>query len=155
MRFRLFAAALLLPLLASPSAQAYGGDQIYAAPGRLVDIGQRRLNLYCTGRGTSTVVLESGLGGRASAWARVQRALSRTARVCSYDRAGYAFSDPALCREPQTNSPANFTPPSTAQASADRSCWWAQASEHLWYVWGPACRMAKNGFAPVTARLGR
>jgi pimeloyl-ACP methyl ester carboxylesterase len=94
MLHRLSSAIVLLAAVMSDDAQAYRGDQIYASPGQPIDIGHRKLNLYCTGTGTPTIVLESGLGGRASAWARVQSALSRTVRVCSYDRAGYAFSDP-------------------------------------------------------------
>ncbi|MBV8977413.1 MAG: alpha/beta fold hydrolase [Alphaproteobacteria bacterium] len=83
-----------LGLLAATTAHALPGDEIYAKPGRRVDIGGRALNLYCTGHGSPTVVLEAGLGGRASAWAEVQPALAKSVRVCGYDRAGYAFSDP-------------------------------------------------------------
>ena len=79
---------------ASSATFSFPGDDLYARPGKRVDVGHRSLNLYCTGRGTPAVVLEAGLGGRASAWAQIQPALSRHARVCSYDRAGYAFSDP-------------------------------------------------------------
>jgi len=94
MLHRLSSAIFVLIAAMSNDARAYRGDQIYASPGKRADIGHGKLNLYCTGTGTPTVVLESGLGGRASAWARVQPVLSKTATVCSYDRAGYAFSDP-------------------------------------------------------------
>jgi pimeloyl-ACP methyl ester carboxylesterase len=69
---------------------------VYAQPARLVDIGGgRRLNLRCSGpeAGSRTVLLEAGFGGDSMAWARVQPLLARQARVCSYDRAGYGFSD--------------------------------------------------------------
>ncbi len=39
------------------------------------------------------MVLESGLGGTVLEWARVQPAVARFTRVCSYDRAGYGWSD--------------------------------------------------------------
>jgi pimeloyl-ACP methyl ester carboxylesterase len=68
-------------------------DQQYPPPGRMVDIGGYRLHLYCTGQGSPTVVLESGLGGPALLWALVQRELQKTTRVCSYDRAGLGWSD--------------------------------------------------------------
>ncbi|TPG20097.1 alpha/beta hydrolase [Sphingomonas koreensis] len=55
----------------------------------------RRLTLFCEGRGAPLVILDVGLGGGAWGWARVQNAMARTTRVCSYDRAGYADSDPA------------------------------------------------------------
>ena len=66
----------------------------YLHPQRLVDIGGRRLNIICTGTGSPTVILEAGLVADSSAWRDVQPAVSRTTRVCSYDRAGLGFSDP-------------------------------------------------------------
>jgi len=62
-------------------------------PGRLVDVGGYRLHLWCTGAGSTTVILDSGLGGTAFDWASVQPPVSRFARVCSYDRAGLGYSD--------------------------------------------------------------
>jgi pimeloyl-ACP methyl ester carboxylesterase len=66
------------------------------APGQMVDIGGYRLNLYCFGKGSPTVVLEAGAGWGAVAWIGVQKKLAEQAkvRVCSYDRAGMNFSDP-------------------------------------------------------------
>jgi pimeloyl-ACP methyl ester carboxylesterase len=66
----------------------------YAQPSRLVDIGGRRMNLYCTGSGAPTVVLDAGGGGWSLVWRYVQPAVAQTTRVCSYDRAGLGFSDP-------------------------------------------------------------
>lgn len=64
------------------------------APGRLVDVGGRRLHLWCTGSGKPTVILESGLGGSSLVdWSKVQPELSSFTRVCSYDRAGMGYSD--------------------------------------------------------------
>ncbi len=37
-------------------------------PGRLVDVGGHRLHVWCTGVGTPSVVLESGLGGASFDW---------------------------------------------------------------------------------------
>ena len=65
----------------------------YVPPGRMVDVGGYRLHLYCTGQGSPTVVLESGLGGPALQWALVQQKLDQTTQVCSYDRAGLGWSD--------------------------------------------------------------
>lgn len=64
-------------------------------PGRMVDIGGYRLNLYCFGVGSPTVVLESGAGWGAVAWIGIQKSLAEEAkvRVCSYDRAGMNFSE--------------------------------------------------------------
>ena len=43
------------------------------APGKLVDVGGRRLHLICTGRGAPTVVLEAGASSFAIDWTLVQR----------------------------------------------------------------------------------
>ena len=66
----------------------------YPAPGRLLDVGGRRLHLNCVGQGAPTVVLETGLGAWSSYWALVQPGVAVAARVCAYDRAGLGWSDP-------------------------------------------------------------
>jgi len=69
-------------------------DIVYARPGRLVDAGGFRLNLYCMGSGSPTVVFDSGWGDWAPAWSKVQPQLAKWTRACSYDRAGTGFSEP-------------------------------------------------------------
>ena len=59
----------------------------------LVGVGVHRLHIHCTGRGSPTVVFESGLGGTSLDWVRVQPEVSRFTRACSYDRAGYGWSE--------------------------------------------------------------
>jgi pimeloyl-ACP methyl ester carboxylesterase len=69
----------------------------YPPPGELIDIGGFRLHLYCTGEhqeGSSTVILEAGGGNASPDWAMVQPEIAKVTRVCSYDRAGRAWSDP-------------------------------------------------------------
>ncbi len=63
-------------------------------PGRLVDVGGHRLHLWCTGEGSPSVILETGLGGSSVGWGYVQPEIARFTRVCSYDRAGLGYSDP-------------------------------------------------------------
>lgn len=76
-------------------------DPVYTKPAKLVDIGNgQRLNLYCRGSGSPTVIFDSGLGDSAIAWALVQPTVSKTTRACSFDRAGLGFSDAA--RRPST-----------------------------------------------------
>jgi pimeloyl-ACP methyl ester carboxylesterase len=61
----------------------------------MVDIGGgQRIHLDCTGRGSPTVVFENGAGDISTVWSLVQPRVATTTRVCSYDRAGYAWSDP-------------------------------------------------------------
>lgn len=67
----------------------------YAHPQRLVDVGGRRMNLYCTGSGSPTVVLASTGDDSTVAWRFVQPAVAKRTRVCSYDGAGLGFSDAA------------------------------------------------------------
>lgn len=54
----------------------------------------RRLNLFCLGTGAPVVVLDAGTGGDSADWRHVQGIIAHTTRTCSYDRAGYGFSDP-------------------------------------------------------------
>jgi pimeloyl-ACP methyl ester carboxylesterase len=62
--------------------------------GKSVDVGGYKLNLNCTGQGSPTVILDSGLGGLALSWQGVQREIEKFTRVCTYDRGGYGWSDP-------------------------------------------------------------
>jgi pimeloyl-ACP methyl ester carboxylesterase len=73
-------------------------------PGQLVDIGGYKMHLDCTGQGTPTVLLESGLGDSWLVWYKVQPAISKFTRVCSYDRAGLGFSDPQPERQPDSRN---------------------------------------------------
>ena len=63
------------------------------APGLMVRVGDHRLHLYCTGRGEPTVILDSGLGGNSLDWVSVQPGVAEYTRVCTYDRAGYGWSE--------------------------------------------------------------
>jgi pimeloyl-ACP methyl ester carboxylesterase len=70
-------------------------DTVYTRPGQIVPAGDgARLNLYCMGSGSPTVVFESGWGDWAPAWSVVQPRIAKWTRACSYDRAGAGFSDP-------------------------------------------------------------
>ena len=80
-------------------------------PGRLIDVGGRKLHLNCSGpsertgptaspqtgrseRTGPTVILEAGASSFAIDWSLVQPEVARSHRVCSYDRAGSGWSDP-------------------------------------------------------------
>lgn len=63
-------------------------------PGKLVDLGGHRLHVNCTGEASPTVVVENGLGDFSFDWVLAQSRVSRFSRICTYDRAGYAWSDP-------------------------------------------------------------
>jgi pimeloyl-ACP methyl ester carboxylesterase len=57
--------------------------------GQSIDIGGRTLNLYCSGEGSPTVILEGGYS-----WITVQPEIAKFTRACWYDRAGHGWSDP-------------------------------------------------------------
>jgi pimeloyl-ACP methyl ester carboxylesterase len=63
-------------------------------PGTMVDLGGHRLHINCRGTGSPTVVVENGLGDFSFDWVLVQSRVSGFTRICTYDRAGYAWSDP-------------------------------------------------------------
>ena len=63
-------------------------------PGKLVDLGGHKLHVNCTGKGSPTVVVENGLGDFSFDWILVQTHVAAFTRICTYDRAGYAWSDP-------------------------------------------------------------
>jgi pimeloyl-ACP methyl ester carboxylesterase len=97
-------------VLAGTIFEAIARQQIaqqYPAPGKLIDIGGRRIQIDCRGAGSPTVVLESGLDNFGSlSWAKVHDAIAQTTRVCAYSRAGIMWSDP---------NPADFDSQQTAQ----------------------------------------
>jgi pimeloyl-ACP methyl ester carboxylesterase len=65
----------------------------YSTEVRSIPIGNgRSLELFCQGRGSPTIILESGLGARMFAWRKVQPVLARRYRVCAYHRAGIGGS---------------------------------------------------------------
>lgn len=68
---------------------------------KLVDIGGLRLHINCTGAGSPTVVMENGPNALV-VWQLVQPEINKFTRVCSYDRAGFGWSDAP--NEPRTSS---------------------------------------------------
>lgn len=105
----------LLALAAGLVAGTFGAGVVYEqvglrrdrrrvpAPGRLVPVDGLRLHARVAGHGRPAVVLESGLAASSVNWSRVHQALAATTTVVAYDRAGFAWSDPA--RTPRTAAP--------------------------------------------------
>lgn len=95
-----FGTILLSALASSLSIGAERGkaivdDPAYTHSQQLVEVEPgRKLNLYCTGKGSPTVVFDSGVTGETVGWALVQPVIAGHTRACSYDRAGTGFSDP-------------------------------------------------------------
>ncbi len=86
-------AAISLVACAAGRGQLPAPPSPIPPPGRMVDAGGHRLHLNCSGQGSPTVVMESGAGDLSLVWALVQPQIAQFTRACSYDRAGYAWSD--------------------------------------------------------------
>jgi pimeloyl-ACP methyl ester carboxylesterase len=96
--FYLFFCIVLMLAVKNGIAQDTAGAPL--PPGRLVDIGGRRLHLHCTGSGEPTVIVENGSSSFSIDWALVQEKVALFTSVCTYDRAGFAWSD----RGPEENT---------------------------------------------------
>lgn len=87
--------ALIVLCICQTKAQSSSVDTTNYKPiGKLIDIGGYKLHINCTGNGDATIVLISGAGNFSFDWILVQNELSKSAKVCSYDRPGLAWSDP-------------------------------------------------------------
>jgi pimeloyl-ACP methyl ester carboxylesterase len=84
----------LLVLVTTTTTRAVPGDTLYTKPGEGISSGRGRLNFYCMGSRSPTIVLDAGFGDWSPSWAAIQPPVSRWTRACAYDRAGYAFSEP-------------------------------------------------------------
>lgn len=62
-------------------------------PGEVYVVNGHKMRLDCMGSGSPTIVLDAGLGNDGLIWGGVQPVLAKTTRVCSYDRAGFGWSD--------------------------------------------------------------
>ena len=91
------ALALLILIFVTQNATTWAAHSLekrYPPPGRMVAVGGYSLQLYCSGAGSPTVVIEPGMGVDWIAWRKVIAKLLPANRVCVYDRAGYGWSDP-------------------------------------------------------------
>ena len=94
--YPLFAALVIAGLAGSyETVQEQIDRSSTAMPGQLIDIGGRRMHIDCTGSGSPTVVLISGLGETSTYWEGwVTPSVAQNTTVCEYDRAGQGWSDP-------------------------------------------------------------
>jgi pimeloyl-ACP methyl ester carboxylesterase len=65
----------------------------FPPPGRMIDIGGRKLHARVTGTGAPVVVFESGISASSVNWIPIQPQVSTFAATCCYDRAGLGWSD--------------------------------------------------------------
>lgn len=102
----IFLTLLALALLAGFTYEQIGrvrdARQLPPRVGQAIDIGGRTLNLYCSGQGTPTVILEPGGNSPGYAQLLLQAKMATFTRTCWYDRAGVGWSDPP--RSPRTST---------------------------------------------------
>ena len=89
------AIALTLAGLIYNHLQEWRDKRRFPQVGRSIDIGGRTLNIYCSGEGSPTVIMDSGHALPGYEWVAVQPEIAKLTRACWYDRAGLGWSDRA------------------------------------------------------------
>jgi len=96
-RVALWGVILLLVLVATGAIYqeiASARDaKLYKPENQMVDVNGIQMRLDCRGTGSPTVVLEAGGQSPSFVWVQIQDEVAKFTRVCSYDRAGYGWSD--------------------------------------------------------------
>jgi len=88
-------AVSIFPLHAADSKPELSSAFTLDAPGKKILIEDFHLHVDCQGAGDTTVLFEAGLGGSSMEWIPIQEQIAQRARACTYDRAGYAWSEPS------------------------------------------------------------
>lgn len=97
--------ALVAALLAGVAhAAPPAGQDALAGPQMKIDVGGRKLNMYCTGKGSPTVLFEADAGRAGWDWSAVLPEVAKRTRACVYDRAGLGSSDPIIRASTVANS---------------------------------------------------
>jgi len=91
-----FVASALLLAAANSLAAPPAGQDALAGPKIKVDVGGRKLNMYCVGKGSPTVLFEADAGRAGWDWSAVLPEVAKHTRACVYDRAGLGSSDPII-----------------------------------------------------------
>jgi len=96
----ILAAVIVLPIAAGLTLKGLARD--VPPPGRLIDVGGHKLHLNRQGPKNElpTIIIEAGTSMASPAYHYLQAALAEITDVCTYDRAGLGWSQPA----PQLNT---------------------------------------------------
>jgi pimeloyl-ACP methyl ester carboxylesterase len=65
----------------------------FPPPGQLVTVGDYSMHISCVGQGSPAIILDAAGGNSSASWGLVQPEISRSTRVCAYDRAGMGWSE--------------------------------------------------------------
>ncbi len=96
--------------------------KLYQPAGQLIEVNHHKMHIYCTGTGPTTVVLESQANSSSFDWGLVQPEIDPLTRVCSYDRAGFGWSE------------LGSSPRSAQQSADDLYALLNEAGEHGPYI---------------------
>lgn len=64
-------------------------------PGKYQIVKGKKMHYLSMGEGEPTIIMDSALGGTCLDWSWIQEELAKEAKVFSYDRAGYGWSEPS------------------------------------------------------------
>lgn len=62
-------------------------------PGKLVNVNDKNMHLWCTGTGDTMLLLDAGATMFSTSWRYVANELNQDYEVCAFDRAGLGWSD--------------------------------------------------------------
>jgi pimeloyl-ACP methyl ester carboxylesterase len=97
-----FAVLLVATLIVISHSKAAEWMRAPRAPGRMINSGDGQWYVTDKGHGQFTVLIESRLGGPSPEWWSIQDTLAQHARVVTYDRAGYGWSQAS--NKPRTSA---------------------------------------------------
>jgi len=90
MNQRFLISALMLVLIGLSACSTGSTPEIDES----ISIGTHSLHIRCTGQGSPTVVIDTGVGDTSKRWNDLQTQVAQFTHVCTYDRAGYGTSGP-------------------------------------------------------------
>jgi pimeloyl-ACP methyl ester carboxylesterase len=86
--------ALLLILVVYQNIALSQTRKQFPPPGRLVSVDGHSMHINCAGNGSPSVIIDAGNASFSLEWTPILQALSASTRICTYDRAGYGWSEP-------------------------------------------------------------
>ena len=92
--FRMIMIASAFVSAIQTAAQDNANSTMYPPLGKLVNAGGHLLHINAIGKGGPVVVMESGGGDFSFIWSLVQPEVAKFTTAVSYDRAGFAWSEP-------------------------------------------------------------
>ncbi len=86
-------AAIVVFLICTSLGVISAQDVDITPPGEFVSVNNHQLHVDCRGEGQPMVIIEAGLASWSIHWRSVQTDIADFTRACTYDRAGYGWSE--------------------------------------------------------------